>query len=114
MYKEHVHLVFTFSIDDISSGSLHWQPLSSAAELASIRGVGQCATMIGPTVVMRATELHHKHVLARLLGDQVVGYGIGEYNLPWPPPRKRGGGGRRGGGTGEEGGEEVRGRRDGG
>ena len=105
MYKEHVHLALTFSIDDISSGSLCWQPLSSAAELASIRGVGQCATMIGPTVVMRATELHHKHVLARLLGDQVVGYGIGEYNLPWPPPRKIGGGRRRGGGE-EEGGEK--------
>ena len=81
--------LLTSSVDDISSWSLCWQPLSSAAKLASIGGVGQCATVVGPAVVMGATELHHKHVLAWLLGDQVVRNGIGEYNLSWPPPGKR-------------------------
>ena len=84
----HVELL-TSSVDDISSWSLCWQPLSSAAELASIRGVGQCATVVGPAVVMGTTELHHKHILAWLLGDQVVRDGIGEHNLSWPPPGKR-------------------------
>ena len=84
----HVELL-TSSVDDISSWSLCWQPLSSTAELASIRGVGQCATVVGPAVVMGTTELHHKHILAWLLGDQVVRDGIGEHNLSWPPPGKR-------------------------
>ena len=84
----HVELL-TSSVDDISSWSLCWQPLSSAAELASIGGVGQCATVVGPAVVMGTTELHHKHILAWLLGDQVVRDGIGEHNLSWPPPGKR-------------------------
>jgi len=42
--------------------------------------------MVGPTVVVGTTEPYHKHVLAGIPGNEVVRYGIGEHNLPWPPP----------------------------
>ena len=46
--------------------------------------------MIGPTVVVGATEPYHKHVLAGIPGNDIVRYGIGEHHLPWPPPGQEG------------------------